>query len=203
MERIVQYMARRIGNNVDIDELRSYAMDGLAQAINKYDPSLGVPIAGFAAKRIRGAIFDGLARNRMLPRRLIRQITFIRQSEEMMKYEQTNPPPQDKVETVHRLANRLKDLACAYVTTSTAATEEQIESDAVTNSEFIIDRKKYYEKIKVSIETLPEQQQTLIRQFYFDEKNLKQIAEELGKSKSWASRNLQIALRNMREHFES
>ncbi|MBI3038066.1 RNA polymerase sigma factor WhiG [bacterium] len=60
----VKYVAGRIAinlpNNVEFDDLVSYGILGLIDAIDKYDPERKVKFKTYAKTRIRGAIFDEL-----------------------------------------------------------------------------------------------------------------------------------------------
>lgn len=60
----VKYVAGRIAvnlpSNVEFDDLVSYGILGLIDAIDKYDPQRNVKFKTYAKTRIRGAIFDEL-----------------------------------------------------------------------------------------------------------------------------------------------
>jgi RNA polymerase sigma factor for flagellar operon FliA len=60
VRQIAASVARRLPSHVDRDELVSLGALGWAEARVRFDHSRGVPFAGFAAMRIRGAILDGL-----------------------------------------------------------------------------------------------------------------------------------------------
>jgi len=60
VRQIAASVARRLPTHVDRDELVSLGALGWAEARVRFDASRGVPFAGFAAMRIRGAILDGL-----------------------------------------------------------------------------------------------------------------------------------------------
>jgi RNA polymerase sigma factor for flagellar operon FliA len=60
VRQIAASVARRLPSHVDRDELVSLGALGWAEARVRFDASRGVPFAGFAAMRIRGAILDGL-----------------------------------------------------------------------------------------------------------------------------------------------
>ncbi len=60
VRQIAASVARRLPSHVDRDELVSLGALGYAEARVRFDASRGVPFAGFAAMRIRGAILDGL-----------------------------------------------------------------------------------------------------------------------------------------------
>lgn len=52
--------ARGVGQMVDREDLMSYGMFGLIDAVDRYDPHRGVPFKDFAINRIHGAIIDEL-----------------------------------------------------------------------------------------------------------------------------------------------
>jgi len=200
VERIVYAMRRRFGQAADVDEMRSFALLGLATAIDNFDASRGVAFSVYASVRIRGAVYDGLVGASWFPRRLLRQIAFYRKADEMLAQADGDPPPRDTVETAHRLADRLKELATAYVTTGAAPGEEERHS-VHPDAEDDIDKRRYRHAVNACLDTLTATQQTLLRRYYFDEEALKDIASDLGYTKSWASRALRVALEDLRKSF--
>lgn len=203
VNRIVHAMVRRMGPKIDKEEIRSFALMGLAIAIDRYDSNMGIPFDAYASPRIKGAIYDGISQNGHLPRRLFRQVAFYRKMDEMMSHESDIAPPADKVETAHRLADRLKDLATAYVTTSASLDEVQVTSGPPPmDSETLVDKKQYYARVNACIGTLPDKQQMLVRMYFYEDKNLREIAELMGHTKSWATKVLQAALRALRNNFD-
>jgi len=69
---LVKYVAGRVAiglpTNVEFDDLVSYGVFGLMDAIEKYDPFRGIKFETYAIARIRGAILDGLRSNDWVPR---------------------------------------------------------------------------------------------------------------------------------------
>jgi RNA polymerase sigma factor for flagellar operon FliA len=61
---LVKHIASRLSiglpAHIDLDELYSYGIFGLLDAMEKFDPSRGVKFETYAFTRIRGAIVDGL-----------------------------------------------------------------------------------------------------------------------------------------------
>ena len=72
--RIALHVARRVPDWVSREDLISAGMLGLAEAAGRFDESRGEPFLAFAAKRIRGAVFDELRRGDIMPRR-VRQMS--------------------------------------------------------------------------------------------------------------------------------
>lgn len=57
-----RYRERSYGD-LDRRDLEQWAYAGLLEAIDRFDPARGVPFRGFAARRITGAVLDGLAKS--------------------------------------------------------------------------------------------------------------------------------------------
>lgn len=202
VDDMVASTRRRCGPGLDMDEVRSFALEGLADAISRFEPSRNVPFRAFAAQRIKGAIYDGFAKSSWFPRRLQRQITFFRRAEGLLHHHAMDPEPKDSVEAVHRLADTLKELAAAYVTTYVAEGEDNEPASSPAEAEDALERKRYCRLVGNTIDTLPEKQRMLIRHYFFDEMTLSDIADRFGHDKSWISRLLKIALLNLRNAFE-
>ena len=200
VQRISLAMRRRLGPAADLEELRSFAMLGLASAIDNFDASRGVAFNTYATIRIRGAIYDGLVDSSWFPRRLIRQMAFYRKADEMLAAAADDPPPVDTVETAHRLADRLKELATAYVTNqATPADEARVATHPEVERD--IDRRRYSAALNACMNTLTGTQQALLKGYFYDDLPLNAIAGELGYTKSWASRALRGALDDLRKSF--
>ena len=200
VERIVFAMRRRLGPSADVDEMRSFGLYGLAAAIDNFDAARGVSFPSYASVRIRGAVYDGLAGASWFPRRLLRQISFYRKADEALAAAADDPPPRDTVEAAHRLADRLRELATAYVTSGAAPADDERLSTR-PEMEIEIDRRRYSSAVNACLGTLTHKQQALLRRYYFDEEPLQEIAADLGYTKSWASRALRAALDDLRRSF--
>ena len=61
-------MASALASHLTIDDLTSYGLFGLIDAIDRFDPSRQVPFAAYAATRIRGAVIDELRKADWAPR---------------------------------------------------------------------------------------------------------------------------------------
>ena len=56
------YYSRRYHNEIDFDDYAQLASLGMLEALERYDPSRGVQFRTFAARRMHGAILNGLER---------------------------------------------------------------------------------------------------------------------------------------------
>ncbi|MDY0396394.1 sigma-70 family RNA polymerase sigma factor [Virgibacillus halophilus] len=64
----VERTASHLPSNVVKDDLKSYGMMGLYDAIKKFDPDRDLKFDTYASFRVRGAIIDGLRKEDWLPR---------------------------------------------------------------------------------------------------------------------------------------
>jgi len=69
---LVKYVAGRVivgfPPNVEFDDLVSYGIFGLIDAVDKFEPERGIKFETYAVSRIKGAILDGLRSNDWVPR---------------------------------------------------------------------------------------------------------------------------------------
>jgi len=202
---IIANTIKRFNNMVDQEEIRSYALKGLAEAINRFDPKRNVSIGAYATSRIKGAIYDGLISNTMLPRKVARQVVFYNKCDDMMSFKARMPAPSDKTEATHRMASNLREITMAYVTTAACTdkdTEAIEDNRPELNAEECLLRKEYTQKIVSAIEQLPEKQKMLVINFFYKDMSLSEIARELGHTPSWASRSLNSAMVKLRRIFQ-
>ncbi len=75
---LVRFVVGRLGipptSLLEIDDLVSYGMIGLINAIDRFDLARGVPFEAFATPRIRGAVIDHLRSLNWQPRSAVSRI---------------------------------------------------------------------------------------------------------------------------------
>src|SRR5258708_28847951 len=75
---LVRFVVGRLGipptSLLESEDLVSYGMIGLINAIDRFDPSRGVRFEAFASARIRGAVIDQLRSLNWLPRSAITRV---------------------------------------------------------------------------------------------------------------------------------
>jgi RNA polymerase sigma factor for flagellar operon FliA len=177
--------------------MRAFALEGLVAAMEDYDPRKGASFNFYSQKKIRWAIYDGLREMGWFPRGLRRKMKFYRQAHEMLEMSTGTPPPQDKIDAVHRLSDKLKELATAYITSYTAETENEPAS-VPPEAETHLIKKESSNAIKKVIERLPPKEKNVVLAYYFEDKKLSEIAQELRLSNSWVSKILASGLKRIR-----
>ncbi len=81
---LVKYLAARLAIHlpagISKEDLESYGVMGLLEALKKFNPERGVNFTSFAKLRIKGAMIDEIRRSSWVPRRLWSQINKVEEA---------------------------------------------------------------------------------------------------------------------------
>jgi len=197
---LVSYHAERISSHlpasVNKDDLKSFGLIGLFDAIKKFEPKRELKFDTYASFRIRGAIMDGLRKEDWIPRSLRDKIKKIEKiTQELEQLYQRKPKveeiayeagmEQKEVEVIIRDSlftnilsmeekpadgkNELKEgIGYALPDQQTVLPENKLISDELNN------------EMAEGIKALNENEKMVISLFYHDELTLTEIGKVLG-----------------------
>lgn len=94
---VVGRIRSRLPAHVDPADLVSEGLLGLLEAMDRFDPSMGLQFQTFAVPRIRGAILDQLRAADWAPRKVRDQIHSVDRSEDALSQRLGRPPTADEV----------------------------------------------------------------------------------------------------------
>lgn len=219
---VVANMNITVNDQSDYDDLIGWGIDGLIDAIERYDPDRGVKFKTYAIIRIRGAIYDKLREMDWIPRS-VRQIekeyqkvvselqyeTGEKPSEEMIaerlgisleEFQETSLKLQSSRSYVNSLDNTLFPDSSSD---NGITLEDIIEApDELANPESIVIRNEIIEKIKEAIKELPEKELQVIMLYYHEELTLKEIGAVLNVTESRVSQLHARALELLKEKLK-
>lgn len=188
----------RVKAHIEFDELLSMAQAGLVEAAQRYEPVRGASFNTFAWYRVHGAVIDGLRKLTTLPRREWAKLVALRAASEYLEQRgerdvgaaQRGVEPPSGADALAAMKSAMAAIKTIYVTSLEALAEggfdtEQPESKTVDEK---IDTSRLARRLSKAFETLPERERALMRLHYWEGKNLLEAGEQLGISKSWASR---------------
>ena len=212
VDAIARRIARELGGVAELDELLSFGREGLLDAARKFDASRGVPFRGYASFRVRGAILDGVRASARLPRRVHERLRGLeaagRVSEGALEDAFQPPAPGATPEDAGRaLADHLAAMATAVamgLLASTAHGEEGEHVPVASNAspEEAVAREELLAVVRRGIAELPHEESELVRRHYLEGERFDHVAQELGLSKSWASRLHTRALKRLTERLK-
>ena len=201
---LVKYVAGRVAislpPNVEFNDLVSYGILGLFDAITKYDVSQGNKFETYAVSRIRGSIMDELRKLDWAPRLLRKKASEV---EKMCKELEEK---YGRLATDHELATALNistdELNSIYSdlnSTSFLSLDEvwqnddgnkpisrlqTIEDSLITNQFNYVNQSEVKEILATVIDELPEKEKLVIVLYYYENLTLREIGEILDVSES-------------------
>lgn len=205
--RLVKYCAGRIAMglppNVEADDLISYGIFGLLDAVEKYDPARGVKFETYAIARIRGAILDGLRAADWVPRSVRQVAREIERAISRVEGRTGRPATDAEVATelgvdLDRYYQMLQETqGAALLSLEESWSDEdghqvysiqQLVQDASTRDPSeIVELTEIRERLAEAIDRLPERERLVIALYYYEGLTLKEIGKVLDVSESRAS----------------
>lgn len=213
VEGVARKVARSLGNVVELEDLLSYGREGLLKAARRFDPSQEVPFRAYASFRVRGSMIDGVRKMAHLPRRVHERLRLLEaadQCSEAAAPDVLGPTPaqESRKDAQRQLDEHLARMATAMAVglVGRAAVGDDGELTNVSASRTPEEEAEYRELsrlLREQIAELPEQESELVRRHYFDGERFDQVAQDLGLSKSWASRLHTRALGRLTKRLSS
>lgn len=200
-----------LGYNVEYEDLVSYGIFGLIDAIDKFDLGKDVKFETYASLRIRGSILDQIRKMDWIPR-TVRQKQ--KKIEEAIRQVETrtgrNASDGDIAEALGINEEELNDWQSQLKVTNVVSLNEFVEQggepvmDAKHNSHFIqpedaVAEEELKKVLRDSLELLTEKERKVILLYYYEDLTLKEISNILEVSESRVSQLHTKALLKMRK----
>ena len=190
---VVSDMAGRIPRHVSRDDLESAGMAGLAQAARSFDPDRGIAFERYAATRIRGALLDEL-RGRDWASRSVRgkarkltgasedltnRLGRVPSIEEIADYLGMEKEAVQSVnDDVHRA------VVLNYDSVLAEGDSEHIMPSDLSSPDVLILEQERRAYLVDAVMALPERLRRVVIGYFFEERPMHQLADELGVSES-------------------
>ncbi|MEG0307336.1 MAG: FliA/WhiG family RNA polymerase sigma factor [Clostridium sp.] len=217
---LVKYIASKIiiGKNkyMEYEDLISYGMIGLMDAINKYDDTKGMKFSTYAAIRINGSIIDEIRRNSPISKRAIDKLNKYNRAVEELRNKLFREP--SDIEVAKRMEISLKELTDiqGYVNYISMMSLETIlfgddEDMSLLNSiedtnspspQKSLEEKELLEYLRKGLDGLKERDRLILNLYYFEKLTLKQIGQVLEVSESRVCQLHSRAIINLRKEIE-
>ena len=197
---LIKYVAGRlsmhIGQHAEYEDLLSYGIFGLIDAIDKYDYDKGVKFETYASLRIRGAIIDNIRKLDWVPRTLRQKNkaleTMYAELENSLGREPTDEEIAEKMEIP---VEEVHDLIKKSTVSSLVSLDDYLEqnhegmffgggSKSSETPEASYEKKEAKEQLVAAIEKLSEKEKMVVSLYYFDELTVKEISRIMSVSES-------------------
>lgn len=200
---IIKFVAGRLsahlGQHVEYQDMYSYGIFGLIDAIDKYDYTKGVKFETYASLRIRGAILDSIRKLDWVPRTLRLKNKQLEQAYADLESQLGRYPTEEEVaEKLQISLDEVKELIKTssvislvslddYLEQNHEATFSKVGISSDESPEVLYEKQEAKQILTDAIEKLTDKERLVINSYYFEEMTLKEISAVMGVSESRVS----------------
>lgn len=202
-----------LGYTVEYDDLVSYGVFGLIDAIDKFDYKKGIKFETYASLRIRGAVLDQIRKMDWIPRSVRQKQKQIENAVAKLEKEQGgNLKDQDIAKELGLSLEEYRGWEGLTNISNIASLDEFMEQGTengvkeLRNTTYIdpeqaVDKKEVKRMLMEALDLLTEKERKVVLLYYYDELTLKEAACVLGVSESRISQLHSKALEKMKKHL--
>ncbi|WP_026476027.1 FliA/WhiG family RNA polymerase sigma factor [Alkaliphilus transvaalensis] len=211
---LVKIVAGRLyttyGSNIEYDDLVSYGIFGLIDAIDKFELEKSVKFETYAQIRIRGAIIDQLRNLDWVPRSIRQKSKAVDRAYQKLEGILGRSATDEEVaremglslgefQSILQQVNNLQIISLEEKLMENNINNIHSEEDLIPES--IICNKESYETLHESIDKLPEREKQVITLYYYEELTYKEIGAVLSISESRVSQLHTKAISRLKSKF--
>ncbi len=199
-----------LGYNVEYDDLVSYGIFGLIDAIDKFDSMKAVKFETYASLRIRGAILDQIRKMDWIPRTIRQKQKKIDAA--MKEIEAAKKRPATDEEIAESLGISEEDYLSwqsqmkitgvvslnEFMESGSEIPAEQTDQHRFESPEDVIEKDELKQVLQQALELLTEKEKKVILLYYYEDLTLKEISNVLEVSESRISQLHTRALQKMK-----
>lgn len=179
-----------------IEDISSYGVEGLIDAVEKYSPNKGARFETYALMRIRGNIIDKIRSQDFLPRSARKKIKDVKEAQEGLRQKLGRQPTSSEIGEVLGLEKEKVDQILAEDTTITSlydkkgSSEDSVEViDTIQDTKRLNPQEEMEEKdvkkeLEHALKRLPERERMIMVLYYHENMTLKEIGETIEVSES-------------------
>jgi len=213
--QLVKLVAGRLsmylGHNVEYDDLVSYGIFGLIDAIDKFDMTKNVKFETYASLRIRGAILDQIRKMDWIPRTVRQRQRKIDEAIKQVEMRTGKAATDEEIAlelgvSGDELVSWQSQLKVTNVVSLSEFEEtgqepvmETVNKNRFSQPEEVVEEQELKQKLIESLELLTEKERRVIELYYYEDLTLKEISLVLEVSESRVSQLHTKALLKMRK----
>ncbi|MBA2677414.1 MAG: FliA/WhiG family RNA polymerase sigma factor [Ktedonobacteraceae bacterium] len=201
---LVRYVVGRMGipptSMLELEDLVSYGMIGLINAVDRFDPARGVRFESFATTRIRGSVIDQLRTLNWLPRSAMARIKQIEGALAILEQRLGRPATEEEAAievgvSIQRYRQMLREVGVTILSLDAPLKHVNQDDDANSLTDLLEDQStpspadqvEHQEDrllLAAALDRLPERERILLSLYYHEELTMKEISTVMGISES-------------------
>jgi RNA polymerase sigma factor for flagellar operon FliA len=205
---LVGYLVSEIcmrASHLSRPDLTQVGAIALIQCAESFDASLGVPFGAYARRRIKGAFADELRREDWATRGARTRMSELAVMQETLSGALGRQPSASELAAamgVDRATVEASQLdAARSVTPLTDVIADMVAATTQTPEDAVL-ASEHEDFLGAAVAALPERMRYIVEQIYYKDRNVKDLAEELGSSHSAVSQHRSEAMRLLRDGIE-
>jgi RNA polymerase sigma factor for flagellar operon FliA len=199
---LVKYIASRViigkSRYIDYEDLVSYGMIGLMDAINKFDENKGMKFSTYASIRIKGAMIDELRKNSPISKGAMDKLNRYNETMELLQKKFLREPTVVEiakelsmtVEEISEIENYINYISVVSLEDLIFSEDDDmpimgtIEDNKSPSPEKTLEEKEELEYLGKALDNLNEKDKTVLSLYYYEGLTLKEIGKVLEVSES-------------------
>lgn len=185
---------------LEIDDLISYGMIGLINAVDRYDPTRGVCFEAFATQRIRGAVIDQLRTLSWLPRSALARMRQIETVISTLEQQLGRSVSEQEIAealgiTLERYWQMMQEISTTIFSLEaplgilpsdeeTISLYDILEDRVTLEPPLWLERNELMLALRAGMQRLPERERLLLTWYYWEEQTMREISHKLAVSES-------------------
>lgn len=207
---IALHFKARLPGHIEVSELMAAGALGLMEALNNFQPAVGVRFETFADNRIRGAILDELRRMDWFSRGLRQKMKRLEQVIREFEQENGQAPSREELSDItgqerEELESTLEALNSQIVLSLEGIQEQGLEPEDRLNRKDpagTVLAQDIIDKLTHLIDRLTEREQMVLSLYYTEELNMKEIGAVLNVTEGRVSQIHSQALAKLKKMFQ-
>ncbi len=217
----VKYIASRLVSGkppgVESEDLVSFGILGLIDAIEKFDPSKGLKFETYATLRIRGAIIDELRKISWIPKSAFSKLSLLNQARGELESELYREPSDDELSKkmnislseVHQIQSYVNYVSVISLDEVFFKSDDEelqfkniVEDVTSPQPEKILEEDEKLIILNNALQMLSEKDRIILNLYYYEKLTLKEIGKILDVSESRVSQLHSRAIIRIRENLK-
>jgi RNA polymerase sigma factor for flagellar operon FliA len=192
------FYARHYRDDTEFGDYYQFACVGLMEALDRFDPALGVQFRTYATHRMQGALIDGL--ERMTEKRQQIAAHARLRAQRMESIAQALPAGEASrlpAQVLAFVAEVGLGLALSWMLEGTGMVQEESRAQSIPFYRSV-ELRQLRQQLLDLVEVLPAQERTVVRSHYLQEQAFEEIARQLGLTRGRISQIHRQAIERLR-----
>ncbi|MGL5152460.1 MAG: FliA/WhiG family RNA polymerase sigma factor [Clostridium sp.] len=217
---LVKYIASRVtlgkSKYIEYEDLISYGMVGLVDAINKFDEGKGVKFSTYASLRIKGSMIDQLRKERPISKGAMDKLHKYNDAMETLQRQNDREPTNEEIakymgvnkEAVYEIEGYINYMSIMSLEEVVFSDDEDmtrmglIEDKNSPSPESSLEDQESIRLLTQGIERLKDKDRTVLNLYYYEGLTLKEIGQVLEVSESRVCQLHSRAIKKLREELK-